>query len=165
MHSAIPDRYQPDLDLIAAIALKMDAPVLIAEAPDGARLALCVHGEVTGPRLQGRIVRSSASLLVGPDGVGVLRLQMPVLASHKPIGELEATLRVDFGADGHKQACSLDLQDAALGGCPRFLTGDARHLWLNRTVCLGVGKLRTRSLRLDFDLFAIGHHHASRAVR
>jgi hypothetical protein len=77
VHSAIPERYEPALDFLAAITLSMDEPVLIGDAPDGVRVSLCVYGDVAGPRLQARFARSSAPLLVDADGIGTLRLQLP----------------------------------------------------------------------------------------
>jgi hemoglobin len=50
---------------------------------------------------------------------------------------------------------ALDLPNSALGWCPRFLTGDRRYLWLNRTLFVGVGELRPKEARVDYDLFAL----------
>jgi hemoglobin len=95
-------------------------------------------------------------LLVDPDGIGTINVRAPLLLNDGAIAELEATGRYDFGKDGYQRAIAKDLPNSALGWCPRLLTGHPRYLWLNRTLCLGVGELRPREARVDYDLFAIG---------
>ena len=115
-----------------------------------------VHGTVDGPVLKGQFPTCAAYLLIDRDGIGTIDVRAVLVLGDGAEAELEATGRYDFGPDGYRRALANDLPDSALGWCPRLLTGHPRYLWLNRTLCLGVGELRPREGRVDYDLFALG---------
>jgi hypothetical protein len=94
-------------------------------------------------------------LRIDRDGVGTIHVRAPLKIHDGAIAELDATGRYDFGEDGYSRAVAGDLPDSDLGWCPRLLTGDARYSWLNRTQFLGVGKLRPKLGRVDYDLFSM----------
>jgi hypothetical protein len=148
-------RPSPELKFVAAVSLRFDTPLSVGETPDGVRLDFRVHGTVDGPALKGQFPPCAAYLLIDVDGVGTIHVRAPLLLNDGALAELEATGRYDFGSDGYRRAVAGDLPDSALGWCPRFLTGHPRYLWLNRTLCLGVGELRPRETRVDYDLFVI----------
>jgi hypothetical protein len=149
------ERLVPELTFLAAVALRFDTPLSVGETPDGVRLDFRVHGTVEGPALKGRFAPCSAYLLIDPDGVGVINVRAPLQLDDGALAELEATGRYDFGDDGYRRAIEGDLPNSALGWCPRFLTGHPRYLWLNRAQCLGVGELRPKETRVDYDLFIL----------
>jgi hypothetical protein len=148
-------RLGPALKFLAAVALRFDTPQSIGETPDGVRLDFNVHGTVDGPGLKGRFPPCAAYLLIDPDGVGTIEVRAPLLLNDGALLELEATGRYDFGDDGYRRAIAGDLPNSALGWCPRFLTGHPRYMWLNRAQCLGLGELRPRESRVDYDLFVV----------
>ena len=127
----------------------------VGETPNGIRFQIEVNGSVVGPRLKGRLASSTAYLLVDPDGVGLLNVRAPLMLADGARAELEATGRSDFGSDGYRRAAVADLPSSPLGWCPRILTGHPRYAWLNRAQCLGVGELRPKELRIDWDLFFV----------
>jgi Protein of unknown function (DUF3237) len=145
----------PDLKFLAAVALRFDNPTSVGETADGVRFDFVVHGTVMGPALKGKFHPAAAYLRIDPDGVGTIQVRAPLYLDDGGLAELEATGRCDFGEDGYRRAVAGDLPNAALGWCPRFLTGHPRHLWLNRARCLGVGELRPRETRVDYDLFQV----------
>jgi hemoglobin len=106
--------------------------------------------------LQGKFPLCAAYLLVDPDGIGTINVRAPLLLNDGATAELEATGRYDFGANGYQRAAAGDLPNSALGWCPRFTTADSRYAWLNRVLHLGVGELRPRETRVDYDLFLLG---------
>jgi hypothetical protein len=148
-------RVSPELKFVAAVSLRFDTPLSVGETPDGARLDFNVHGAVEGPELNGKFQPCAAYLLIDPDGVGTIQVRAPLLLNDGALAELEATGRYDFGQDGYQRAIAGDLPNSALGWCPRFLTGHPRYLWLNRAQFLGVGELRPRETRVDYDLFLV----------
>jgi Protein of unknown function (DUF3237) len=148
-------RLIPNLKFLAAVALRFDTPQSIGETPDGVRLDFRVHGTVEGPEFKGLFSPCAAYLLIDRDGVGTIHVRAPLLLNDGAALELEATGRYDFGQDGYRRAVANDLPDSALGWCPRFLTGHPRYLWLNRALCLGIGVLRPRETRVDYDLFVM----------
>jgi hemoglobin len=82
-------------------------------------------------------------------------VRAPLRLKDGAVLEIEATVRYDFGSDGYSKAAAGDLPDSEVAGCLRFLTGDSRYQWVNRAVCLGVGALRSREKRIDYDLYVI----------
>jgi hemoglobin len=145
----------PHLKFAARVALRFDTPTSIGATPDGVRLDFQVHGTVVGPELNGRFPPCAAYLLIDADGIGTINVRAPLFLTDGASAELEATGRYDFGQDGHQRAVALDLPNSALGWCPRFLTGHPRYMWLNRTIFLGVGELRPKQARVDYDLFVV----------
>jgi truncated hemoglobin YjbI len=151
----------PALKFVASAALRFDTPLAIGATADGFRFDFQVHGTVVGPELNGKFPRCAAYLLIDPDGIGTINVRAPLLLNDGATAELEAIGRYDFGEDGYQRAVALDLPNSALGWCPRFLTGDPRYLWLNRVLCVGVGELRPRETRVDYDLFVMTPPRAS----
>lgn len=153
--SASVPSFEAGLRFAAAVALRFDTPLAIGETADGVRFDFRVNGTVTGPELNGKFPPCAAYLLIDPDGIGTINVRAPLLLNDGAVAELEAMGRYDFGEDGYQRAKALDLPNSALGWCPRFLTGDRRYLWLNRTLFVGVGELRPKEARVDYDLFAL----------
>lgn len=151
-----PGRYAPELSFAASVALRFDAPRSIGETPEGVRFHFTVQGSVQGPLLEGKFPPCAAYLVIDQDGIGTINVRAPLLLRDGALAELEAMGRYDFGADGYRRAAAADLPNSALGWCPRFLTGDPRYQWLNRALHVGVGELRPREARVDYDLFVLG---------
>jgi hemoglobin len=149
-------RLRPDLTFQAAVALRFESPLSVGETPDGVRLDFTVQGTVAGPGLNGKFPLCAAYLRIDVDGVGTIHVRAPLLFNDGAMAEMEATGRYDFGEDGYRRAVAKDLPNSALGWCPRFFTGHPRYLWLNRALFLGIGELRPREARVDYDLFLIG---------
>jgi hypothetical protein len=148
--------FQPVLEHVASVSLLLDSVVSVGETPDGVRMQFLVHGTVTGDKLRGEFPAGTAAYLrIDRDGVGTINVRAPLKIHDGAMAELEAEGRYDFGEDGYSRAVAGDLPDSDLGWCPRFLTSDARYLWLNSTQFLGVGKLRPREKRVDYDLFSM----------
>jgi hypothetical protein len=150
-----PQPLLPDLTFLASITLRFDRLLNLGETPNGVRLQLETTGSVDGPRLKGRLESSTVYLLIDPDGVGLLSLRAPLKLADGARAEVEATGRSDFGRDGYRRAATADLPTSPLGLCPRILTGHPRYDWLNHAQCLGVGEIRPKDARIDWDLFVV----------
>lgn len=150
-------RLRPELSHVASVALKLEQVILSGTTPDGVRMQFMVYGSVVGEKLRGEFPKSTAAYLrIDRDGVGTIHVRAPLKLHDGALAELDATGRYDFGEDGYSRAVAGELSDSDLGWCPRIVTGDARYAWLNRTQFLGVGKLRPKQGRVDYDLFAVG---------
>jgi len=148
-------RLSPELKFVAAVALRFDNPESLGETPEGVRFHFQVHGTVQGPELQGKFPPCMAYLSIDPDGVGTINVRAPLHFDDGATAELLATGRYDFGQDGYRRAIAKDLPNSALGWCPRVITDSPRYQWLNRALFLGVGELRPREARVDYDLFML----------
>lgn len=157
---------KPELTHIAHVALRLDQVLVSGNTPDGVRMQFTVYGRVVGERLKGEFPKTTAAYLrIDRDGVGTIHVRAPLKLHDGAMAELDATGRYDFGEDGFSRAVAGDLPDSDLGWCPRLYTGDPRYTWLNRTQFLGVGRLRPKLGRVDYDLFALCPSEASsRAV-
>jgi hemoglobin len=148
-------RTTADLDFAATVALRFDVPFAVGETPDGVRFDFSIEGTVEGPQLNGRFPSCKAYLLIDPDGIGTINVRAPLVLNDGAVAELEATGRYFFGADGYRRAIAKDLPNSTLGWCPRFLTGSPRYQWLNRALFLGIGELRPKEAKVDYDLFVV----------
>jgi hypothetical protein len=149
-------RSRPGLEHVASVALRLDQVLVSGTTPDGVRMQFMVYGSVNGAKLKGEFPKSTAAYLrIDRDGVGTIHVRAPLKIHDGAMAELEATGRYDFGEDGYAKAMAGELPDSDLGWCPRLLTGDPRYAWLNRAQFLGVGKLRPKQGRVDYDLFAL----------
>ena len=158
--SASVPNFEAGIRFAAAVALRFDTPLAVGETADGVRFDFRVNGTVTGPELNGKFPPCAAYLLIDRDGIGTINVRAPLLLHDGAVAQLEAMGRYDFGEDGYQRAVALDLPNSALGWCPRLLTGDPRYLWLNRTLFVGVGELRPKEARVDYDLFALDSRSA-----
>jgi hypothetical protein len=145
----------PDLTFLASVALRFKSFLILGETPNGIRLQLEIDGSVDGPRFKGRLEQSTAHLLVDADGVGLLNVRAPLIFADGARAEIEGSGRSDFGSDGYRRALASDLPNSSLGWCPRLLTGHPSYAWLNRAQCLGVGGIRPKEMRIDWDLFFV----------
>jgi hypothetical protein len=148
-------RLTPELKFVASVSLRFDTPESVGETPEGVRFHFRVHGTVQGPELQGKFPPCAAYLSIDPDGIGTIHVRAPLQLNDGAMAELEATGRYDFGQDGYRRAVAKDLPNSALGWCPRIITEHPRYQWLNRALFLGVGELRPRETRVDYDMFML----------
>jgi hypothetical protein len=123
----------------------LDPPQVLGATPEGERKIVMVRGgSVTGERVRGEILPGGGDWArTRPDGVLELDVRL--------------TLRTDDGAlvfvryGGLRHGAPEDLAALARGEAvdparlyfrilPRFETGDARYLWLNRLLAVGIGE-------------------------
>jgi hypothetical protein len=145
----------PGLTFLASVALRFETPLNLGGTPNGVRIEFEIAGSIDGPRLKGRLPSSTAYLLVDPDGVGLLNVRAPFLLADGARAEIEGSGRSDFGSAGYERAAAADLPNSSLGWCPRIFSGHPRYDWLNHAQCLGVGAIRPKELRIDWDLFVV----------
>ena len=71
---------EPKLELLCEYYATLKPPVVVGNGPYGMRMIYDVTGgEVTGPRLRGRVLPSGADwILVGTDGVGRLDVRATI---------------------------------------------------------------------------------------
>ncbi|MBI5504348.1 MAG: DUF3237 domain-containing protein [Deltaproteobacteria bacterium] len=137
---------EPRLELLCEYYATLKDPVVVGNGPYGMRQIYDITGgEVTGPRLRGRILPSGADwILLGADGVGRL--------------DVRGTIETDDGAHiyisytGVLHMTENVLQALAGGGLsefgetyfyvnPRLETGDPRYAWLNGLFIVNQGRV------------------------
>lgn len=148
----------PTLELLCEYTATLKPPVVVGNGPYGMRQIFDVTGgEVTGPRLRGRVLPSGADwILVGADGVGRL--------------DVRATIETHDGANIYVSYTGVlhmtdEVMQAVAGGgvtefgetyfyvSPRFETGDSRYAWLNGVFAVSQG--RVGPLRVEYRVFEV----------
>jgi len=131
---------------------------MIGETPVGLRLnAYVTGGEVTGPRLRGRLLSVGGDwLTVRPDGVGVLDVRATIETHDGALIYVTYNGVLEFGADGYQRMLGGNPPlRAPIQAAPRFLTSHPDYLWLNRLQCLNVGMADLATSTVSYDTYAV----------
>jgi hypothetical protein len=131
---------------------------VIGETPTGLRLnAYVTGGEVSGPRLRGRVLPVGGDwLTIRPDGVGVLDVRATMESHDGALIYCEYKGVMDLGADGYQRLLRNEPPArAAIQVAPRFLTSHPGYLWLNRLQCINVGMADWASSSVRYDTYAV----------
>ena len=152
-------RFTPRLEFIAQIRTKFAQTFdVIGETPIGFRINYYLEdGDVRGPRLQGRVLRSGGDyLLIRRDGIAAVQVYATFQTNDGAIFGADYYGIVDLGAEGYQRAIHGQFPTkATLQLAPRFMTGDPRYAWLNRRQFVGVGEVRPNEGAVEYDLFAV----------
>jgi len=131
---------------------------VIGETPLGLRFnAYISGGEVTGPRLRGRVLPVGADwLTVRTDGVGILDVRATMESHDGALIYCEYKGVMDFGADGYQRMLSGNPPArTAIQVVPRFLTAHPGYLWLNRLQCVNFGMAEFATTTVSYDTYAM----------
>lgn len=150
---------RPDLDHVCTLTVTLDPIREMGSGRAGARRIIpIVGGNVTGPRLSGRILNVGADWqTIFADGLAELDTRYAMETDdgatieivnygyrHGPKEVLEAVARGE----------TVDPASYYMRTHARLETGDARYDWVNRTLFVGVGARNQASVQVD--LYAIG---------
>jgi hypothetical protein len=152
------DPPKPQLETMFRASVAVGAPRSLGRTPLGERRIVDIAGgEVTGPKLTGRILPGGADWqIVRDDGTAVLEARYTIEAQDGALiyvrnfgyrhGPPDLMIRIGRGED-------VDPSLYYFRAAPAFETAAPEHAWLNRTiaVCSGV---RTRD-RVILDFFAV----------
>jgi hypothetical protein len=154
-------RFAPRLEFIAAIHAKFSQNVdLIGETPIGLRVNYFLEdGLVEGPRLRGRVLpRGGDFLLIRRDGVGSVQVYATFETHDGARVGAEYYGVLDLGNKGYERAVKGVFPPAvALQLAPRFMTGDSRYEWMNRSQFVGAGQVSAETGAVDYDLFLVSN--------
>jgi hypothetical protein len=133
-------------------------PEIIGPVAEGVRANFyCKGGQVTGPKLQGR-VRSVGGdwLTVRTDGVGVLDVRTTLESHDGALIAVTYTGVTDLGEDGHQRFLDGKLPPRlALRVVPRCQTAHPAYQWLNRVQCVGIGEVDLERSHVSYDVYAV----------
>lgn len=136
-------------------------PIQLGAGPFGTRLYNEVTGgEVEGERLRGRLLTGGGDwLLIGPDGFGRLDVRAQIetvdgaliYMTYQGLLELNDAVQRALGTGaGTKYA------DHYFRASPRLESGDARYAWVNQTLFVAAGRLRTGSVpAVEYQVFRV----------
>jgi hypothetical protein len=133
-------------------------PEAIGPTPEGLRLNIYITGgEVTGPRLQGRILPVGADwLTIRPDGVGILDVRATVETDDGALIYTNYQGVGDAGEDGYQRFLEGNPPSRIpLRVVPRHLTSHPDYLWLNRLQCVNIGEADLENWVVSYDVYAL----------
>ena len=152
-------RFTPNLEFIAQIRTRFTQNFdIIGETPIGFRVNYYLQdGDVRGPRLKGRVLRSGGDyLLIRRDGIASVQVYATFETNDGAIFGADYYGIVDLGPDGYERAVRGHYPTkGTLQLAPRFMTGDPRYAWLNRHQFVGVGEVRPMEGAVEYDLFLV----------
>jgi len=133
-------------------------PEVIGPTPAGLRLNAYVSGgEVTGPRLQGKLLPVGADwLTIREDGVCILDVRATIethdgaliYVAYQGVGEA--------GEDGYQRFLDGDPPPRLpIRAVPRFLTSHEDYLWMNRLQCINIGEADLENWVVGYDVYAL----------
>jgi hypothetical protein len=133
-------------------------PELIGPVAEGLRLNAYVSGgEVTGPRIQGRLLPVGGDwLTVRTDGVAVLDVRASfethdgalIYLSYNGVGDLGETGYADFVSGKPPKVL-------ALRAAPRMQTSHPEYAWVNRLQFVNVGEVDFEAFEVAYDVYAL----------
>lgn len=134
-------------------------PEVIGPTPEGLRVNFYLAGgEISGPRLRGRILPVGADwLLVRSDGVGVLDLRTTFETEDGALIHAPFSAVIDLGEDGYHALLRGELapDGTSFRSVPRYLTAHPDYAWLNRVQCVGIGQVFPSKAEARCDVYAL----------
>jgi len=133
-------------------------PEVIGPVAEGIRANWYVKaGEVTGPRVRGKILPVGGDwLLVRSDGIAILDVRATVQTQDGALIYTTYSGVSDLGADGYQRFLQGTLEPVGqIRIAPRYHTTHPDYLWLNRIQCLGIGRVDLTQLRVVYDIYAV----------
>jgi hypothetical protein len=131
------------LEHVMSYTVTLAAPETIRPIAEGLRVNFYpTGGEVTGPKLSGRIRPVGGDwLTIRRDGVGILDVRTTIETHDGALIYMSYYGTLDLGEDGYEQFLQGKLpSEAALRASPRLFTAHPGYVWLNRLHCVGMAE-------------------------
>jgi hypothetical protein len=134
-------------------------PEVIGPVAEGLRLnGYQDGGEVTGPRLRGKMRAGGADwATVRTDGVFVMDVRATMETDDGALIYISYNGLMDLGPDGYEKMLGGAVPDdgAPMRITPRFQTAHPQYQWLNRLIFVGVGEIHLSVPEVRYDIYAI----------
>jgi len=133
-------------------------PEVIGPTPEGLRMNVYVTGgEVTGPRLQGKLRPAGGDwLTIRPDGIGILDVRGTIEADDGALIFVQYKGVGEAGEDGYQRFLEGNPPERLpLRVVPRYITSHEDYLWLNRLQCVNVGEANLVDWVVSYDVYAL----------
>lgn len=150
--------YQMDYLFSYRIRFQMP-PEVIGPTPEGLRVNFYFEGgEISGPRLQGKILPVGGDwLILREDGVALLDLRTTFQAEDGALIYAPFTAVLDLGEDGYQTLLRGEYapDGTPFRSAPRYETAHPDYLWLNRLQCVGMGQVFPSLGEARCDVYAV----------
>jgi hypothetical protein len=146
------------LEHICSYWATLSAPEIIGPLAEGLRINVYVTGgEITGPKLRGRLRTVGGDWLsLRPDGIGLLDVRATLELEDGALIYTSYSGVADPGHDGYERFLAGNPPARIpLRITPRYYTGHSAYLWLNRLQCIGIGEVDMEQMRVSYDIYAL----------
>lgn len=134
-------------------------PEAIGPVAEGLRLNFYITGgEVSGPRIQGKIRPVGADwLTVRTDGVAVLDVRATIETHDGALLYTSYSGLIDAGPDGYQAVLAghLPPDGTPFRITPRYQAAHPAYQWANRVVGVGIGELHLSVPEVRYDIYAV----------
>ena len=148
----------PSLEFLCRYSATLQAPEVIGPVPEGIRVNFYVTGgHLAGPRMQGHLRPVGGDwLTIRRDGVGVLDVRATIETDDGALIDVAYRGIGDLGDDGYDKFLRGELpQTLALRTSPVLRTAHPDYQWLQRELCVAVGRVNFTQLQVEYDVFAV----------
>jgi len=147
-----------ELEHVFSYCATIGKPQVVGPTAQGIRAIFpVVDGEVTGPKLHGKVLSGGGDwLTVRRDGVQLIDVRGTAQTDDGALVYVAYTGVGDLGEDGYERFLRGDVPDKIpLRAAARLETAHPRYAWLNRLQCLLVGEADRQESKVRYDVYAI----------
>lgn len=151
-------KYPYRMEHITSYKASLSEPEVIGPVAEGLRLNFYVTGgEVLGPKIKG-IIRSSGAdwFTIRTDGIGILDVRATIETEDGALIYTYYSGMADLGPDGYHQflkGLPPPPEGIELRIQPHYQTTHPYYLWVNRSFCIGVGKVYLDKSEVGYEIF------------
>ena len=131
---------------------------IIGPVAEGLRINVYVTGgEVTGPKVQGKLLAVGADwLTIRRDGIGVLDVRTTIETHDGALIYMSYNGFGDFGEDGYDKFMANEPPVITpLRVVSRFQTSHPDYTWLSRLQCINIGEVDLSKPLASYDVYAL----------
>lgn len=149
-----------ELEYVDSYEATLSEPEIIGPVAEGMRANFYVTGgTLQGPKLNGKLRPVGADwLTVRTDGVAVLDVRATFETDDGALIYVSYSGMIDMGPDGYQNFIDGNPpppEGVDIRMTPKFQTSHPDYLWLNRAVCVGIGKGYLDQSRVCYDVYQI----------
>jgi hypothetical protein len=152
--------YKYQLEHVTSMSATISEPEIIGVVPEGIRAtAYVTGGDLHGPKIKGRLLPVGGDWwTVRTDGVAILDVRATLSTDDGALIYTFYQGTADLGPNGYErvlEGAPPPPEGVDLRICPRYQTSHPDYLWLNRAVCIGVGKSFLEKGQVNYDIYQV----------
>jgi hypothetical protein len=131
---------------------------VVGDLPDGLRINwFLVEGSFVGPEHSGTVLPGAADFMrIRQDGIGLVNVTELLQTRRGALLYCTYGGIFDLGPDGYARALRGEFDPAPpFVVTPTYTTANKELAWLNRTQCIGLGRVDMKAMQLVYDVYAV----------
>jgi hypothetical protein len=131
---------------------------VVGALPDGLRINWhFTEGRFVGPHLEGIVLPGAADFMrIRQDGIGIVNVTELLQTRTGARLYCSYSGMFDLGPDGYARAMRGEFDASPpFVTAPTYTTADKELAWINRAQCIGLGRVDTKAMRIESDVYVI----------